>query len=259
MAADDFSGRTALITGAASGIGAACARWLDQHGIAELILVDCDAAGLEALDLSCRTRRVIGNVGDPELWDRLDGELDRLDHAVINAGIASGCPIVDLDFAEWKRIAETNLDGVFLALRTALRAIQRRVGQRRQGGSVVLTSSVAGIKPVAGTAAYGSTKAAVAHLARIAAAEHAADRIRVNAVAPGRVDTPIWTKNEHFQAMVVELGSREAALQRLSDESTPLGRVATAEELAGQIGFLLSDAAWNITGTVLVSDGGYSL
>ena len=117
----------------------------------------------------------------------------------------------------------------------------------------------AGVKPVAGTAAYGSSKAAVAHLARIAAAEQAPAGIRINAVAPGRVDTPIWTRTAHFQQMEQDLGSREAALAALADESTPLGRFASAEEMAGQIGFLLSDAAWNITGTVLVSDGGYSL
>jgi NAD(P)-dependent dehydrogenase (short-subunit alcohol dehydrogenase family) len=108
------------------------------------------------------------------------------------------------------------------------------------------------------TAAYGTTKAAVAHLARIAAAEHAKEQIRVNAVAPGRVDTPIWTKTAVFREMIETLG-REAALAQMAEESTPLGRFASAEELAGQIGFLLSDAAWNITGTVLVSDGGYTL
>src|SRR3546814_19465769 len=92
------------------------------------------------------------------------------------------------------------------------------------GRSAVLTSSVAGIKPVAMTAAYGSSKAAVAHLARIAAAEYAPQGIRINAVAPGRVDTPIWTKNAHFQHMVGELGSREAAPGKLGEENHPLGR-----------------------------------
>ena len=179
-----------------------------------------------------------------------------LDHAILNAGVADGHSLTTLAYEEWRRILSVNLDGMFLSLRSAMRLMSR--GETR-GRSAVLTSSVAGIKPLPMTSAYGASKAAVAHLARIAAAEHASLGIRVNAVAPGRVDTPIWTKNAHFVQMVEELGSREAALDKLAQDSTPLGRFASAEEMAGQIGFLLSDAAWNVTGTVLVSDGGYSL
>jgi len=254
MSEIDFSGRTALVSGAASGIGAACARWLADHGVAELLLVDIDEAGMAALDLPCPVRAFAGDVSDPALWERVEREAARIDHALINAGIANGTPLVDQPFDEWKRMMAVNLDGTFLGLRAVLR-VMKRAGH---GKSVVLTSSVAGIKPMAGTAAYGSGKAAIAHLARIAAAEHAADGIRINAVAPGRVDTPIWTKTEQFRALAEKLG-REGALDQLADESTPLGRFATAPEMAGQIGFLLSDAAANITGTVLVSDGGYSL
>lgn len=250
----DFAGRTALITGAASGIGAACARWLDAHGIAELVLVDLDKGGLEALDLSCQTRRITGDVADPALWEGVEAKLTRLDHALVNAGIANGGALVDLDFVEWRRILSVNLDGAFLALRAVLRVMKRQGGK-----SVVLTSSVVGVKPVAHTAAYGSSKAAVAHLAQIAAAEHLHDGIRINAVAPGRVDTPIWTKTDQFRQLAEDLGSREAALQAAGEQVGGNHHFAAAEELAGQIGFLLSDAAANITGTVLVSDGGYRL
>jgi NAD(P)-dependent dehydrogenase (short-subunit alcohol dehydrogenase family) len=250
----DFTGRTALVTGAASGIGAATARWLDAHGIAELVLVDLDAAGLDNLELACQATRIPGDVADEALWTDIEARLPRLDHALINAGIADGCPIVDQDFTAWKRMQGINLDGAFLGLRASLR-VMLRAGS---GKSIVLTSSAAGVRPMPSTSAYGTTKAAVAHLARIAAAEHAKEHIRVNAVAPGRVDTPIWTKTTRFREMIDTLG-RDEALSQLADESTPLGRFATAEELAGQIGFLLSDAAANITGTVLVSDGGYTL
>lgn len=253
----EFAGRSALVTGAASGIGAAAAQWLDARGIERLVLVDSDLAGLDALDLRAEVRRVRGDVRDEALWDEIEAEEVSLDHAVLNAGIADGGPIVSLDYAAWRTMLGINLDGMFLSLRAALRLMTR--SGETSGRSAVLTSSVAGVKPIAMTAAYGSSKAAVAHLARIAAAEHAGQGIRVNAVAPGRVDTPIWTKNAHFQDMVETLGSREAALEKLADETTPLGRFASAEEMAGQIGFLLSPAAWNITGTVLVSDGGYSL
>lgn len=252
----EFSGRTALVTGAASGIGAAVARWLDARGISRLILVDRDGSGMAALDLRAQVRMVVGDVTDEALWSDLEAGEQALDHAVLNAGIADGCPIVSLEYAEWRRILSVNLDGMFLSLRTALRLMNRG---ETAGRSAVLTSSVAGLKPLAMTAAYGASKAAVAHLARIAAAEHAGQGIRINAVAPGRVDTPIWTRNAQFSAMVEELGSREAALEKLAEETTPLGRFASADEMAGQIGFLLSQAAWNVTGTVLVSDGGYSL
>ena len=124
-------------------------------------------------------------------------------------------------------------------------------------GSVVLTASVTGMKPVPGIGAYGVAKAGVAHMARIAAAEVAGDGIRVNAVAPGGVDTAIWDSSPEFGANAAAHG-REATLAAMG-AAIPRGRFATAEEIAGEIGFLLSDAAANITGTVLVSDGGYSL
>jgi len=253
MAEFDFTGRTALITGAASGIGKAVAQWLDRHGIAEVVAVDLDKAGLDALDLTCQLRRIAGDVADPDLWAGIEAELGSLDHAHVNAGIAGGAPLVDIDFETWRQTLSVNLDGAFLGLRTALRVMKRS----GTGKSIVLTSSVAGISPKPGSAAYSASKAAVAHLARIAAAEHAKDGIRINAIAPGRVDTPIWDAS--VGQLEKELGSRQAAIARLAEQSTPLGRFATADETAGQIGFLLSDAAENITGTVLVSDGGYSL
>ena len=249
-----FAGRTALITGAASGIGAAVASQLAGQGIAELALVDIDAEGLANLALPCPTRHFAGDVADPALWQRIEAEVPRLDHALVNAGVANGGALTSLEFAEWRRILSINLDGSFLALRTALRLI------KRQGkGSVVLTSSSVGIKPVAMTAAYGTSKAGVIHLARIAAAEHLADNIRVNAIAPGRVDTPIWTKTDQFKALELELGSREAALTAAAAEVRVPGDFTTADVLARQIVWLLSDEAENITGTVLSSDGGYTL
>ena len=251
----DFTGRTALITGAASGIGAATAQWLAAHGVAELVLVDRDEERLAGLELDCQVIRYPGDVADEGLWARIERDAPRLDHALLNAGIANGCRIVDQDFTEWRRMLSTNLDGMFLSLRAALRIMKRA----KSGRSLVLTSSVAGVKPLPMTAAYGSSKAAVAHLARVAAAECARYGIRVNAVAPGRVDTPIWTTTDEFKAMVERLGSEDAAKAALANQVTDGDRMQTAEEMAGQIGFLLSDAAAFITGTVLVADGGYSL
>lgn len=254
MAQDfDFSGRAALITGAASGIGAAAAQWLAARGMARLVLVDRDAAGLAALDLSGDVLRVTGDVSDETLWQRVEAEAGPLDHAVLNAGIAAGASITAMSFAEWRQVQSVNLDGMFLSLRCALRLM-------RDGGSAVLTASVSGLKAEPDTASYGASKAGVMQLGRVAAKENAARRIRVNVIAPGGVDTPIWDQTPFFRQMVDQHGgNRDAAMAALSSAATPLGRFGSAPEIAGQIGFLLSDMAGSITGTVLVSDGGYLL
>lgn len=249
----DFTGKTALVTGAASGIGAACARYLAEHGTALLILTDIDEAALEALDLPCDTKRVAGDVAEPAHWERVGECLDGLDLAVLNAGVASGGPIAELEFAEWRRVLGVNLDGAFLSLRAALRSI-------RAGGAIVLTASISGIKAEPGTAAYGASKARVIQLTKVAAKEAAPRGVRVNAIAPGGVDTPIWDQTPFFRDLVSQHGGdRAAALTAMAKMATPLGRYASAEEIAAQIGFLLSDQAATITGAVLASDGGYSL
>lgn len=250
----EFTGRTALVTGAASGIGAATARWLDASGIEELVLVDLDRPALDKLGLSCKLRPIGGDVSDPALWNLLERELPRLDYAVLNAGIPTNGDITDLDIASWRKTMSVNLDGMFLSLRTALRTMKQA-----RSGAVVLTASVSGIKATAGTAAYSASKAATIQLTKVAAVEAAKYGVRVNAIAPGGVDTGIWDHAEWFATMVEQHGGRAEALAAMARDSTPLGRFATAEEVAAQIGFLLSDHAATITGTCLVSDGGVSL
>lgn len=250
----EFTGKVALVTGAASGIGAAMAHWLDVRGIGELILIDMDRSGLDTLGLSCKINALGGDVADPSLWKLLERNLPLLDYAVLNAGVASNGDIVDLDIASWRKTMAVNLDGSFLSLRTTLRTM------KRQGrGSVVLTASVSGIKAAAGTAAYSASKAATIQLAKVAAAEAAKYGVRVNAIAPGGVDTGIWDRAEWFAPLVEQHGGRAEALAVMAKDATPLGRFAKADEVAAQIGFLLSDAAATITGTCLVSDGGVSL
>jgi NAD(P)-dependent dehydrogenase (short-subunit alcohol dehydrogenase family) len=248
----DFSGRSALVTGAASGIGAACARALAARGAARLWLVDVDGAGLDAIDLGgCEVHRITGSVADEALWHGLAPNLVGLDHAIVNAGIGAGGPIAEVTLAEWRRVMAVNLDGAFLTLAASLRAMAAK------GGSAVVVASTTGIKPVAGIGPYGVSKAAVAHMARIAALENARAGIRVNAIAPGGVDTAIWESGEDFQRSVAAIG-REATLKAMA-KTTPSGRFATSEEMADSILYLLSDAAANITGHVMVSDGGYTL
>ncbi|HSQ94541.1 MAG TPA: SDR family NAD(P)-dependent oxidoreductase [Croceibacterium sp.] len=247
-----FSGKTALVTGAASGIGAACARWLDAQRVGRLVLIDRDSEGLDSLELDCQCDRMTGDVTDEALWDRVERADTILDHAVLNAGIAGGGLLPQTSLADWRRLMAVNLDGAFLSLRSALRRIA-------DGGSIVLTASVAGLKGEPGAASYAVSKAAVIQLAKVAAKESAPRGVRINAIAPGGVDTPIWDDLEFFKGLVALTGSREAAIAAMAKVSSPLGRFATPDEIAAQIGFLLSDAAATITGTVLVSDGGYTL
>jgi len=248
--AHGFEARNILITGAASGIGLAVARLLAAEGAGRLILVDRDAAALGALDLAVETQHVVGDVADERLWDDID--LSGLDHAVVNAGIAGAGTIATLDFAEWRRILSVNLDGAFLTLRAGMRAMAAR------GGSIVLTASAAGIKAEPGVAAYGCSKAALIHLAKVAAKEGAGDGIRVNAIAPAGVETSVWDAVPMFADRVAQIG-RDAAFAELAAMATPLGRYAKAEEVAAQIAFLLSDQGALITGTTLLADGGYTL
>jgi NAD(P)-dependent dehydrogenase (short-subunit alcohol dehydrogenase family) len=249
----DFFDATILVTGAASGIGAATARRLSGAGAARLILVDLDAGKLAdvASPLDCETSLVVGDVADEALWQSAD--LEGLTHAVANAGIGEGRPILESTLADWRRVMAVNLDGAFLTLKAAMAAMRGR------GGAIVLTASAAGVKAEPGIAAYAASKAAVIQLARVAAKEGAPHNIRVNSIAPGGVETPIWGGIPMFDNLVRDLGSEEAAFRELGKVATPLGRFGKAEEIAGQIAFLLSADAAFVTGACLVSDGGYSL
>ena len=247
----DFTQAIVLITGAASGIGAATATRLAEAGARKLILMDRDEDRLRdfAFTLPCERQIRIGDVADERLWGQED--LTGLTHAVVNAGIGAGGPIAETSFADWRQVMSINLDGAFLTLQAAMRAM------RDTGGSIVLTASVAGVKAEPGVAAYGASKAAVIHLARIAAREGAPLGIRVNSIAPGGVETPIWEGIASFNDMVERHG-KDAAFKAMA-AGTPLGRFGKPEEIAAQIAFLLSEDSAFMTGACLVSDGGYSL
>jgi NAD(P)-dependent dehydrogenase (short-subunit alcohol dehydrogenase family) len=242
-----FQGKSVLITGAASGIGLATAQLLAREGAARIVSVDLRKPSWEPQH--CELIHLEGSVADEHFWASAD--VGAIDHAVINAGIAGGCAIAELEFAEWRRILAVNLDGAFLSLRAALRNI-------RDGGSVVNVASAAGLKAEPGVAAYAASKAALIQLTKVAAKEASSRKVRVNAIAPGGVETAIWEEVPMFADRMREIG-RDAAFAELAAIATPLGRYAKPEEIAEQIAFLLSDQAANITGAVLVTDGGYTL
>lgn len=250
----DMTGKTALVTGAASGIGAACARALAEAGAAKLILVDLDRERLEALGLDCEVSIYAGDVADEGLWDAIEAEGGLVHAAVLNAGVSGdAAPITKMSLENWRKIMSVNLDGAFLSLRSAMRLAT-------DGSAIVLTASVTAVKAEKGIAAYASSKAAVMHLAKVAAKESADRGIRVNAIAPGGVDTAIWDGVPFFDDLVAKhQGDRAGAIATMAQQVSPSGRFATADEIAGQIMFLLSDYAANITGSTLVSDGGFRL
>lgn len=251
----------ALITGAASGIGAATARRLTADGARGLVLVDRDKAGLTELagELEIEVLTLVVDVSDAGAWagveQAAEARFGGVDRVVVNAGIADGSTITETSFEAWRRVMAVNLDGAFLTLQSGLRLI--RLGGN--GGSVVMVASAAGIKAEPGIGAYAASKAGVIQLARVAAKECAGEKIRINTIAPGGVETPIWTQAPFFRDLAQKAGSERAAFDQMAAMATPLGRFATPEEIAGQIAFLLSDDAATVTGAVLVSDGGYTL
>ncbi len=253
-----FTDRVALVTGAASGIGAACARALGAAG-ARVICTDRDEAGAEATAAAIADGRGVAwgfDVTDEAGWDGVieamrdrHGDLSLLVHA---AGISAASPLVDTSLAEWRRVLAVNLDGAFLAIRHGLRAM------REQGGAIVLIGSASGIRPAAGAAAYSVSKAGLAMLARTAAQEcrDAGLPVRVNVVSPAGVKTPMWRSMEFFQALVAEHGSEAAAYEALAAGGPPFAEPAQVAEV---VLFLLSDGARHITGVELPMDGGFVL
>lgn len=248
--------QVALVSGAASGIGEAVAAHLAKSGVGRLVLVDRDADGLSRVAASIGGDVLVRvqDVADEAAWAATEAAIrerhGRVDLAVVNAGVASGGPIADLDFAEWRRVLSINLDGAFLTLRAAMRLMT-------SGGSIVAVASASGIKAEPGIAAYGASKAGLIQLAKVAAKEGAPNRIRVNAILPGGVETPVWRGVPFFQDLIAQHGSERAAFDAMAAMATPLGRYAAPAEIAELIAMLL--AAPGMTGTSLVVDGGYTL
>jgi NAD(P)-dependent dehydrogenase (short-subunit alcohol dehydrogenase family) len=250
--ASRFAGRAALVTGAASGIGAAVVRGLVAEG-ARVLAVGLQPEGLDALARECgcdaapcdvtveaEVRAVVGRAGQA---------FGRLDVVVNAAGIVHADDVADIDDAVWSRLLDVNLSGAMRVCRAALPAMQRQ-----RSGAIVNIASVAAFNASPGMASYAASKAGLVALTRALAQRYGADGIRANCLCPGWVRTPM-SEAEMREAAQAKGTSAEAEFALLGARIA-LGRVAGADEIARCALFLASDDASFVTGAVLVADGG---
>ena len=247
MASKFASSPVALVTGGARGIGLGIAQWFLAQGH-RVALLDIDAAtlALSARELN-QPQRVLAIHAD--VSDRaqvaaavaqVDVAFGRIDALINNAGVALFKPILELSFEEWRTVMATNVDGAFLCTQ-ACAPVMKRGG----GGAVVNIASISGLRASTLRVAYGTSKAALIHLTKQQAVELGLAGIRVNAIAPGPVDTEM--------AKLVH----SAAIRADYHDAIPLNRYGSVEEIAAATGFLCSAAASYINGQVLAVDGGF--
>jgi NAD(P)-dependent dehydrogenase (short-subunit alcohol dehydrogenase family) len=252
-----LSGKVALVTGAASGLGAATARRLARDG-ASVLLTDRDLAGEEiAASIVAAGGTAVFRLHDvtshPD-WaaavEHAVADFGRLDILVNNAGVAGGRhELMDHSFEAWRQILSVNLDGVFLGLRHAGPRIA--ASNPTGGGSIINLSSILGKVGMAGAAAYCASKGGVTLLTKAAALEWAPLGIRVNSVHPGFIDTPMVSG-----ALAEREDGNEMRVALMS--AHPIGRFGVPREIADAIAFLASDEASFITGAEIVVDGGFT-
>lgn len=258
-----MAGKVALVTGAASGIGRACALVLAREG-ARVFAADVDDDGLAGTCALAGGEPAMAairlDVTSEAAWAEAVGEVERragVLHALVNnAGLCIAAPLLETTTEVWRRQQAVNLDGVFFGTRAALPLLAQA-----GGAAIVNVSSVAGLTGVPGLSAYCATKGGVRLFTKAVALECAAARIgvRVNSVHPGAIETPIWAKMQSDGRLdpgsnsVEDLmaGTREAAAH-----ATPLGFPGAPEDIAEGVLYLCSDSARFVTGAELVIDGG---
>jgi len=244
----DFNGQVALVTGASSGMGAATAKAFADAG-AGLVLVDRDAGALNALASALtaagkKALAVVGDVSDEAVAysavARAVAEFGRLDMAYNNAGVLGPmCPMTEETAEGYDRVQAVNLRGVWAFMKHEL------VQMQKQGsGAIVHCSSLGGLVGLAGRAAYHASKHGVIGLTKCAAMDNAAHGIRVNAICPGCIDTPMGD--------AIDPGAMKTFLQ-----AQPIGRMGRPEEIAASVLWLCSPGASFILGVALPVDGGF--
>jgi NAD(P)-dependent dehydrogenase (short-subunit alcohol dehydrogenase family) len=233
-----LDGRTAIVTGAASGIGAAVCAALQKEGV-RVASLDLQAGGGADLAYECD---VSDEASIAAAVAAAAADLGDVHYAFVNAGIAGMGSVLTMPMEEWDRVTRVNLRGAFMTLQQSARAI-RASGN---GGAIVLTASSAGLVADMGFVHYSVAKIGVTHMARVAARELGPFGIRVNAVAPGPTRTPMFAGAEAMP------GLQEAMIA-----STPLGRLGEPEDIAETV-LALFALRW-VTGQTLAADGGVTL
>ena len=250
-----LEGKTALVTGAGTGIGAAIAHRLVADG-ARVCLVGRRQSVLDETLAKLPVGSAVTVSADISIAGEVDGAVGvavefgkgSLDIVVNNAGIGPVGTIEDCDVDEWNQALAVNLTGPMLVTRAAIPYL------RRNGGAVVNISSVAGRRAFPGLAAYCVSKAGLIMLTQQAAVDFGADGIRFNAVCPGWIRTPM--SEQDMQAVIEIHGGDVDSAFALVSRDTPLRRVAEPSEIAGVISFLASDDASFVSGEILAADGG---
>jgi len=246
----DFSGKIVLITGAASGMGAATAREFSSAG-SQVIIADInpETAEIVAAEIGSQPP-LIGDVSDSSFCqhavDSVVKQHGRLDVLVNCAGTIARADALGTSDEAWRRVMAVNVNGVFFMSRAAV------VPMKKQGkGAIINFGSIWGGMGAPGVVAYCASKGAVHQITKAMALDHVKDGIRINAVCPGEVNTPMLASERPTPP------TRED-LQKLAEETVPMGRLAEPEEIARVVLFLASDAASYMTGSLVTVDAGYT-
>ncbi|MFJ3089991.1 SDR family NAD(P)-dependent oxidoreductase [Streptomyces sp. NPDC086838] len=243
----DFEGMNALVTGGASGIGAAVTTLLLERG-ARVAVLDRDTTGAPAGALAVEAD-VTDDAAVRAAVDRAAAELGSLHTLVSNAGIGAIGTVEDNDDAEWAQVLDINVLGMVRAARHALPHLRRTAADRPGAVSITHTCSIAATAGLPQRALYSASKGAVLSLTLAMAADHVREGIRVNCVNPGTADTP-WI------GRLLDQADDPAAERAALDARQPLGRLVSADEVAAAVVYLAGPAAASVTGTALAVDGG---